>query len=77
MCALAMFAISVTSASHSGGVVVQSYQCSLFFISFCDFLNKISEIMIPTMKSKANVKIGFINQLIANWWQFMEPIDID
>jgi hypothetical protein len=33
--------------------------------------------MCPTMKSKANIKIGFVNQQIANWRLFMEPTDID
>jgi hypothetical protein len=57
-----MFTSSVTSASHSDSVVVQAYQCSLFLLTLCSFLNKISEIMDPTIKSKANVKTGFVNQ---------------
>jgi hypothetical protein len=67
---------SVTSASHSDSVVVQSYQCSLFFTTFCNFKNRISKIISPTMKSKANVKIGVVNQRIANR-RFMEPSNVD
>jgi hypothetical protein len=33
---LAMFTSSITSASHSGSVVVQAYHCSLFFVTFCN-----------------------------------------
>jgi hypothetical protein len=72
-----MFSSSVTLDSHSGSVVVQSYQCSLFFITFCSFLNKISEVVGPTMKNKANVEIEFINQLISNCCHFMEPLNAD
>jgi hypothetical protein len=42
-----MFTSSFTSASHSGSVLVQSYQCSLFLITLCNFLKKISRIMGP------------------------------
>lgn len=47
-------------------VSVPSHQCLLFFIIFSNFLNKINKIMDPTMKSKENVKVGFVNQRIAN-----------
>jgi hypothetical protein len=76
-CALAMFRSSVTSASHSGNVVVQSYQCSPFSIIFLNVLNKISEIMDPTMKIKANANIGSVYRRIANQQGFMEPINVD
>jgi hypothetical protein len=75
--ALAMFTSSVTWASHSGSVAVQSYQCSLILITFCDLLNKISEIMGRIMKSKINVKIGFVSHLVANRRLFMEPVNAD
>jgi hypothetical protein len=31
------FSTSVSSDSHAGSVVVQSYQCSLFYITFFNF----------------------------------------
>jgi hypothetical protein len=58
--ALTKFTSSVTSASCSGSVVVQSYKFSLIFTTVCDFLNKIDD-MESTMKNKAKVKIGFVN----------------
>jgi hypothetical protein len=62
---LTMFTSLVTSANLSCSVVVQSYECSLFFIVFCNFLNKINEIMGRTIKSKGNAKTGCVN-----WWIF-------
>jgi hypothetical protein len=56
---------SVTSASCSGSVAVQSYRCSLFFMACCNFLNKTSEIIGPYMKSKANAEIWFVNGRIV------------
>jgi hypothetical protein len=47
-------------------MVVQSYQFSPFFTTVCSFLNKISEIMEPTMKIKGNAKTGFTNQLLID-----------
>jgi hypothetical protein len=46
------FTSSVTSASYSGNVAVESYQCSLFFITFRNFSSKIGKIICPTMKAK-------------------------
>jgi hypothetical protein len=63
-------------ASHSVSVVVQSY-CSLFLITFCNFLNRISEIMDHTMNIKADVQAGLVNQRIVNRRLFMEPIKAD
>jgi hypothetical protein len=51
-CTLEMCTSSVMLASHSCRVVVQSYKFFLYFITFCNFRNKISEIMRSTMKSK-------------------------
>jgi hypothetical protein len=54
-------------ASHPGSVVVQSYNCSLFFVIFCNILNKISEIMGTMMKSRTVVKIGLLtNNLLID-----------
>jgi hypothetical protein len=72
-----MFTGSVTSASCSGTVVMQSYQCSLFFITFCNFLNKMHDIAGPTKRSKADAKLGFVNRLMANRRIFMESINAD
>jgi hypothetical protein len=49
---------SVASASPCNSVVVQHYQCRLFFITFCKFLCKISKIMGPTIKAKQMLKLG-------------------
>jgi hypothetical protein len=51
---LAMYTSSVTPASHTGSVSIQSYQCSMFFITFCNFLNKSSDIMDHKTKNKAH-----------------------
>jgi hypothetical protein len=58
--ALAKFTSSFTSANCNWycNLVVQSYQCSLFFIRFRNFLNKISEIMGRTMKIKELLTLG-------------------
>jgi hypothetical protein len=42
---------------------------------FVTFLNKISEMVSPTMKSKASVKTGFINRLIVNR-RFVEAVSV-
>jgi hypothetical protein len=47
---------AVTFVSHSGSVAVPSYQSSLFLVTIRNFLNKIGEIMDPTMENKANGK---------------------
>jgi hypothetical protein len=76
--ALAMSTCSVMSVSTNLVVwIVQSYSCSLFFIRLCNFVNKISENMGLRMKSKANVKTGFVNQRIANPRRFMKPSNVD
>jgi hypothetical protein len=67
VCALARFTSSVTLVSHSSSLVVQSHQYSLFIITFCNFLNKMSEILGPTMKSKAMLKlVSLTNELLIN-----------
>jgi hypothetical protein len=60
----------VTSASRSGSVVMQSYQCSLSFITLCNFLNNISKIMGPTMQAKQELKLG------SNRRHFMEKLTL-
>jgi hypothetical protein len=75
--AVARFTSSVTSASHSGSVVAQSYQSSLFFITFCNLLNKIGKIMVYTMKGKANAETGFVNQGFTNRRHFLETFYVD
>jgi hypothetical protein len=65
--ALAMFTGSVTSARHSGSVVVQSYQRSLLFVTLCNFLyNIITLVKMWALQWKANAKTGFVNRQIAN-----------
>jgi hypothetical protein len=49
---------STLLASHYGGVAMQSYQYSLFLSAFCNLLNRISEIMGPSMKLKQVLKLG-------------------
>jgi hypothetical protein len=75
--ALAMFTRSVTSASNSGSVIGQCNQYSLILITFYKPLNKISEIMGPAVKHKANAKIYFVKRRIANRRIFVEPTDFD
>jgi hypothetical protein len=43
-------------------------------VAFCHFLNQIGEIMDPTVKTKVDVKTGFVSQQIAS---FMEQIKVD
>jgi hypothetical protein len=71
-----MFTSQVTPASHSGSVIVQSYQYSLFFITFCNLLNNVSEIIGPTVKNKANAKTGFVNRRIFNLRRVTEPVNV-
>jgi hypothetical protein len=65
--ALAVFTSSLTLASRFGSVIEQAYQCSLFLIIFFNVFNKISEIMGLKVKSKTNVKTGFVNRQIDNF----------
>lgn len=58
-------------------VVVQSYKCSQFFIQFWNFMNKIGENMSCAIKSKENVKIGYVDRWIANQRYFMKPINVE
>jgi hypothetical protein len=60
-----MFTSSVTLVSHSDNVKVQVINVHCVSITFCKFLNKISEIMSPVIKSKANAKTTFVNQQIT------------
>jgi hypothetical protein len=58
---------AVTSASHSGNVVMQPYQFSLLFTIFWYFLNKIIDVTDRAMESKANVKLGsLINESLID-----------
>jgi hypothetical protein len=64
-------------ASHSDSVVEESYRRSLFFITSCNFMNKINIIMDPTMKSKTNAGIGFTNVRISDRRCSMESIKVN
>jgi hypothetical protein len=55
-CALARSTSSVTPANHCGSVVVQSYKCLLFVITFYSILTKDCERMHPAMKRNENAK---------------------
>jgi hypothetical protein len=58
---------AVTSASHSGKVVMQPYQFSLRFTTFLYFLLKIIEVTDRAMKSKANGKLdSLINESLID-----------
>jgi hypothetical protein len=46
-------------------------------VAFCNFLNKIGEIVDRTMKTKADVKTGVFSQQIASLRHFMEQINLD
>jgi hypothetical protein len=70
---LAIWTSAVTSASHSGSVVMQPYVYALFLVIW-NFLNTINEIVDLTMKE--NFKIVFVNQWIANWQCFMAPVSV-
>jgi hypothetical protein len=65
-----------SSAHYSGCVIVQSYRCSLSFITFRNLLNESSEIMGHKMKRKSNVGTGFLIRLVANRRCFKEPISV-
>jgi hypothetical protein len=73
--AMTMLTSSATSGSHFGSTIVQSFCCSLFSITFCIFLNTISEIMGHTQwVQKQMLKLGLLtNKLIINvsWNQLM------
>jgi hypothetical protein len=62
---MVMFTSLLTSASHFGNVILTLLTVS---ITFCNFLNRISKIMGPTMKSKAILKMGtLINELLTTF----------
>jgi hypothetical protein len=52
---------AVTQASHSNSVIVQSFQSSLFFITFYNVLNDIDKIMSRTIRSKTHAEMSLVN----------------
>lgn len=59
-----IFTSSVTSASHSGSAVLQSYKCSISFTIFCDFLIHLVKLWTLKWEAKQMLKLG---SLINDW----------